>query len=85
MRNQYRFTTAPKSLRRPHIQFDNFALVTANLMPFMSKYQALSDRQPRGTAVLVLPSSTSPLRRAYSAIAQAFKEQGMTVRFYSAT
>ena len=85
MRNQYRFTTPSKTLRRPNIRLDNFALVTANLMPFMSKYQTLSDRQPRGTALLVLPSSTTPLRSAYSAIAQALKEQGMTVRFYSAT
>ncbi len=83
MRNQYRFTKPPKSLRRPHIQFDNFSLVTANLMPFMNEYRALCDRQPKGTAVLVLPSPTSPLRRVYAAIARVLRDNGKSVKLYS--
>lgn len=84
MKNRYRFTKPPKALKRPGIELDNFSLVSANLLGNMSVYQALTDRQPRGTAVLVLPFPTSPLRRVYAAIAQVLKEQGMTVRFYSA-
>jgi hypothetical protein len=85
MKNQYRFTPPPKTLRRCGIQLDNFSLVTANLMPFMSEYRALSDRQPRGTAVLVLPSATSPLRRVYAAVARVLREDGKNVQVYAAT
>jgi flavorubredoxin len=84
MGNQYRFTKPPKTLRRPAIQLDNFSLVSANLLGNMSAYRALTDRQPKGTAVLVLPSPTSSLRSAYAAIARALKAQGKTVKLYSA-
>jgi hypothetical protein len=85
MKNQYRFTTPPRTLTRPDIQLDNFSLVTGNLLPFMSEYRALSDRQPKGTAVLVLPSATSPLRRVYAAVVHALRENGKQVKFYRAT
>ncbi len=84
MRNQHRFATPPKSLRRPNIRLDNFALVTANLMPFMSKYQALCDREPKGTAVLVLPPPASPLRHVYAAVARVLRESGKNVKLYCA-
>ncbi len=83
MRNHYRFPRPPKTLRRPHIQCDNFALVTANLLPFMNDYRALCDRQPRGTAVLVLPASASALRRVYAAVARVLRENGKNVKLYT--
>lgn len=73
----------PKALTRPGIKLDNFSLVTANLMGYMSEYQALSDSQPNGTAVMVLPSPTSSLRRVYAAIARVLKEQGKAVMVYT--
>ncbi len=84
MRNQYHFTTPPRSLGRPRIQCDNFSLVTANLMPFMIEYRALCDRQPKVTAVLVLPAPTSSLRRVYAALARVLRENGKKVKLYSA-
>ncbi len=75
MRNQYRFTIPPKILTRPDIQLDNFSLVSANLLLNMRAYRA----------VMVLPSPMSALRRVYAAIAQALKQQRMTVRRYGAT
>ncbi len=83
MKNFYHFTQPPRALTRAAIQLDNFSLVTANLLPFMREYQALSDRQPKGTAVLVLPSATSPLRRVYAAVARVLRENGKTVKLYS--
>lgn len=65
-------------------QLDNFSLVSASLVGNMREYQALSDRQPRGTAVMVLPSSTSPLRRVYAAVARVLRENGKNVKLYSA-
>lgn len=84
MKNQYLFTRPPRALTRPGIKLDNFSLVTANLLADMSAYQTLSDSQPKGTAVMVLPSPTSSLRRVYAAIARVLRTQGMTVKFYSA-
>jgi len=83
MKNRYRFTKPPKTLRRPGVQFDNFSLVSASLMGNMRAYQALTDRQPKGTAVLVLPSPTSPLRRVYAAIARVLRDNGKSVKLYS--
>jgi len=57
--------------------------MSGNLLPFMSDYQALSDRQPKGTAVLVLPSPASPLRRVCAAVARVLRENGKTVKLYS--
>ncbi len=85
MKKQYRVTKPPKVLIRPDIRLDNFSLVTANLLGNMSTYQALTDRQLKGTAVLVLPSATSPLRRVYIAIAGVFRENGKRVQIYTVT
>ncbi len=83
MTNPYRLTSPPGSRRRPQMQCDNFSLVTANLMPFMNEYRALCDRPPKGTAVLVLPSSASSLRRVYAAVARVLRENGKNVKLYS--
>lgn len=83
MKNQYHFTNPPKVLRRPDIQLDNFALVSASLRANMSAYRALTDRPPKGTAVLVLPSPTSPLRRVYAALARVLNAEGKHVKLYS--
>ncbi len=83
MKNHYRFTQPIRTLTRPDIQLDNFSLVSANLLGNMREYQALSDRQPRGTAVLVLPSPTSPLRRVYAAVARVLRENGKSVKLFS--
>jgi len=83
MKNRYRFTKAPRALSRPDIQLDNFSLVSANLLGNMGAYRALTDRQPKGTAVLVLPSPSSPLRSVYGAIARILRENGKRVKVYS--
>ncbi len=84
MTNQYRFTKPPETLSRQNIQFDNFSLVPANLLGNMRDYQALTDRQPKGTAVMVIPSPTSPLRCVYAAVARVLRENGKHVKLYSA-
>ncbi len=79
MQNHYRFTTPPKALGRPDVQLDNFSLVSASMLADMSAYQALTDRQPKGTAVLVLPSPNSPLRGVYAAVARVMEANGRRV------
>ncbi len=50
----------------------------------VSAWQTISDRQPKGTAVLVLPSPTSPLRSVYATVARVLREKGKSVKLYSA-
>lgn len=83
MKNQYRYTRPPKPLRRPGIRLDNFSLVPASLLADLADWQAFTDRQPKGTAVMVMPSPTSSLRRVYSAVARVLKDQGKQVKVYS--
>ncbi len=85
MENQHRYIRTPRTLKRPGVQLDNFSIVPASLLPDLSAYRALSDRQPKGTAVLVLPSPTSPLRRVYAAVARVLRENGRNVKLYPAT
>jgi len=84
MRNQYRLTRPPKALTRPGIKLDNFSIFPASMMQDLSAYQTLSDSQPNGTAVMVLPSPTSSLRRVYATIVRVLRDQGKTVKVYSA-
>lgn len=83
MRNEYRYTSPPGALRRRGIQLDNFSLVSANLLADIAEWQTFTDQQPKGTAVMVMPSPTSKLRRVYSAVARVLKERGKTARLFS--
>lgn len=83
MKNHYRFTRPPQPLRRPGIQLANFSLVPASLLPEIAQWQTFTDKQPKGTAVMVMPSPTSPLRRVYRAVARVLKERGKQVKLYS--
>lgn len=59
---------------------DNFSLLSGNLLPTIADWQRFTDRQPQETAVMVMPSPTSPLRRVYHAVARVLKERGTTVK-----
>jgi len=83
MANYYRSTKPSNALRRPDIQLDNFSLVSGNLLGNMGACLELTDRQSRGTAVLVLPSPASPLRGVYGAIAHVLREKGKRVKVSS--
>jgi transposase len=74
MRNQYRFTKPPRAMRRSNIKHDNFFIAPASLLSDMDKWQAFFHRQPRGTAVMIISSPTSPLRPVYHAIAHVLAQ-----------
>lgn len=84
MRNRHRFTAPPRAVGRPGVALDNFSVVSGNLLSEIAIWQSLTDRQPRGTAVMVLPAPNSPLRRVYGALARVLRAQGKTVKLYSA-
>jgi hypothetical protein len=84
MKNQYRVTRPPRDRRRRAVRPDNFSLIPGSLLAEISEWQQFTDEQPRGTAVMVMPSPISPLRRVYRAVARVLKERGKTVKYYSA-
>ncbi len=84
MKNQDRSTTPPKPLTWPRLRMGNFFLVSGNLLAEIADWQAFTDQQPEGTAVMVMPSPASPLRGAYRAIARVLQTHGRIIKLYSA-
>lgn len=62
----YRFQRAPRRVRKA--QFDNVALVPANLLPFKEQYQAIANELPSGGTLIVLPATDAPHKRALKAV-----------------
>lgn len=76
--------TEPVSLQICPLPRFNGVLPPASLLMDISFFQAIVERQPDGTAVLVLPSPTPPLRRVYTAVARVLGENGKNVKLYRA-
>lgn len=72
-----RFTRPPPSLRRAAL--DNLTLVPGNLLPFKEEWQALASNLPQGSALLILPASDSPHRKAWDTIAHQLEADGYKV------
>jgi hypothetical protein len=77
--HQNRVPSAPCGVLEPQSRRENFSLLSANLLPEIGTWQACTHRQPRGTAIMVLPSPTSRLRRVYRAVARVLRAQGKRV------
>ena len=67
---------APQALRRPGIKLDTIALVPASLLPFKDQYQAIANRLPQGTVLLVLPRQKSRARQLLVSLATGFAARG---------
>jgi hypothetical protein len=70
------FSSPPTTLTRPSVTLDNIALVPASLLPFKDEYQALANRLPRGTVLLVLPRRRPKQRRLLVELASRFAARG---------
>ena len=68
----------PRALRRAKL--DNLALLPASLLPFRNEYQAIANRQPPGTTLVVLPESDSRPRRTLQLVATRLRDKGQSVR-----
>jgi len=83
-RNQYQFTRPPKLLSRPGPRLDTFSLVPASLLTDLSAYQALSDRQPKRTAIR-WPLLTPRYDPSIPSFARVLQADGMQVRRFTST
>ncbi len=60
---RYRFTRAPRGLRRRRVRLDNIALVPASLLPYREHWQRLANELPTGSILIVTPADR--LRRSH--------------------
>ena len=60
---RWRTRVSPSALRRFAGTVDTVALLPANLLSHKSTYQAIANRYPRGTVLIILPSADTPERR----------------------
>ena len=72
-----RFSRPPRALRRAKL--DNVALVPASLLPYKKQYQAIANRLPRGTTLIILPAEASRQRRTLEAVATGLRLKGQMV------
>lgn len=70
-------TSPPRALKRARL--DNLALVPASLLPYKAEYQAIANRQPPGTTLVVLPVGDSLPRRTLELVASRLKAKGQPV------
>ncbi len=82
MKNQYRFTTPPESLRRAKL--DNLALVPGNLLPQKELWQKVANTLPEGGALIVLPTDNPGQKQILLAVAKLLAQEGHQVRVISA-
>jgi hypothetical protein len=76
-------TFPPRALKRAKL--DNLALVPASLLPYKAEYQAIANRQPPGTTLVVLPVGDSLPRRTLELVANRLKEKGQPVTTIAST
>ena len=70
---------SPPALRRSAGTVDNVALLPASLLPHKSTYQAIANRCPRGTVLIILPNTDTPERRLLQHAADHWLARGRTV------
>jgi hypothetical protein len=84
MRNQYRFTDAPRGLRWRQVQLDNIALLPGDMLPYKETWERIADNLPAGSTLIVLPRPQSPQRPIYEIVARRMQARGKRVRLIGA-
>ncbi len=84
MRNQYRFTRAPRGLRRRPVRLDNIALFPGDMLPFKATWEKIAGNLPAGSSLIVLPPSQHPQRCLYEAVATRLRALGRPIRLITA-
>jgi hypothetical protein len=78
VKNQFRFTAPPPSLRKTKL--DNLALVSADLLPHKQEWQALANRLPPRAILIVLPKMNAVQKQTMLAVAKLLSREGHQVR-----
>ena len=74
----YRFTRAPRPLRRRGVHRDNLVLVPASLLPVKEDWQRIANGLPSGDMLLVVPRCDKP-RRVVAAVARRLRKRGRRI------
>lgn len=73
----YRFTRPPSVLYKSKL--DNLALVPASLLAFKAQWQAIANRMPQGTVLIVLPKTNGTARRSADMVVRYLRAEGRSV------
>jgi hypothetical protein len=77
VRNQYRFTTPPKSIQRA--QLDNIAIVPASALPFREHLQEILNDLPKGGVLLCHAEANPRQQKILKRVEERFRELGHAV------
>jgi hypothetical protein len=80
----YRFAPPPSPFRRRTVRLGNVALVSASLLPYKKEWQAIANREPHGSTLIVLPHAGGPQRLTCERVAADLTARGRPVRVVSA-
>ncbi len=78
-----RLSAPPVPLRRATL--DNLALVPGSLLPFKKEWQKLANQLPEGSTLVILPTSSTPQRKALEGTVSQLRGKGRPVRVVLAT
>ncbi len=76
---EYRFSNAPRPLRRSAVHLDNITLLPASLLPFNAQWRAIANDVPQGQILIILPWQAKPQCVARF-VASQLRERGKHVR-----
>ncbi len=79
MRPLYRFTSAPRALRRRRVTLDNVALVPASLLPYKEEWQQLANELPQGSVLIITPLA-GPRPATMEKVTTQLRSRGHRVR-----
>ncbi len=77
MKNQYRFTSPPRSVQRA--RRDNLALVPGNVLSQKAIYQHIANALPRGAVLIVMPADRPLQKQTMLDVARQLGKQGLQV------
>lgn len=77
MKNQYRFTTPPQTLRKARL--DNIAIVPASQLPFKNIWQAKANTLPIGSVLLYHFPKHKSFQQIMQKVQELFEAKGHRV------
>jgi hypothetical protein len=77
VRNQYRFTKPPQSIRRARL--DNIAIVPASALPFRDSLREIISDLPKGGVLLCHTGQNPRQERILKSVAERFRNLGHAV------
>ena len=81
----YRFTRAPRAMRRRSVKLDNVALVPASLLPYKAQWQQLANELPEGSVLLCTAGLPRRQREIAVKVASHLRTKGKIVSTVSTT